>query len=92
MFDGFLGGVISTLCLIVVGIASGFYYVKFLKRSVVGGIWGACVVGVIGAVLGGYILKYITKYLITNIVDVDFVATFFGAFFLIWLLSKLSHK
>jgi uncharacterized membrane protein YeaQ/YmgE (transglycosylase-associated protein family) len=84
--------IIHIACLVAIGIASGFYYVKLLKRNVLGGIWGACVVGVIGAVLGGELLRDTTRYLIENKLDVNFITTFFGAFFLIWILSKISHK
>lgn len=75
-----------------VGALAGFLYVKVLKKPVLGHMWGAIVVGVIGSVLGGFFLNRVTYFLVNNPLTVDFVATLFGAYILLWLLSKLAHQ
>lgn len=93
----FLIPILGYISLIGVGIFAAFYYVKFLKRGMLGGLWGGIIVGVIGAVLGGFLLSPVTRFL-TNpkqfegYINVDFLAAGFGAFLLIWILAKLSHK
>ncbi len=77
---------------IIVGGIAGFYYVRIIKRPVFGNLWGSIIVGVIGSVLGGFFLDRIIGFLVQNPLTVDFVATFFGAFLLIWLFSKLAHQ
>ena len=76
---------------IICGALAGFYFVKLIKRPVLGDLWGAIIVGVIGSVLGGFFLDKIFVFLVDNFFTVDFIATFFGAFLLIWLYSKLAH-
>ncbi len=83
--------IIGILIQIAVGIAAGYFYIKVVKRPVLGNFWGAAIVGIIGGVLGGFSLKYITYFLVLNPLAVDFVATLAGSFFLIWLFSKLAH-
>jgi uncharacterized membrane protein YeaQ/YmgE (transglycosylase-associated protein family) len=86
-------GILGILIQIGLGAFAAFYYVKIIKRPVFGHLWGAMIVGVIGGVLGGFFLKYITKFLVEPpYIPVDFVATLFGAFLLIWVFSKLAHQ
>jgi len=75
----------------LVGALAGFYFVKVIKRPVLGNIWGAIIVGVIGSVLGGFFLDTIIKYMVNSFFAVNFVAALFGGFFLIWVFSKLTH-
>jgi uncharacterized membrane protein YeaQ/YmgE (transglycosylase-associated protein family) len=84
---------IGILIIVIVGALAGLYYVKVIKKPVFGHLWGAIIVGVIGSVLGGYFLDFIIKFMVNNtLFSVDFVATFFGAFLLIWIFSKLAHQ
>lgn len=83
---------IPILIQIALGAIAGWYYIKIMKRSVFGNLWGAIVVGIIGSVLGCIALDGIFTYLINNPLTVNFVAAFFGAFLLIWIFSKLAHQ
>ncbi len=77
---------------IAVGFIAGFFYVRIMKKPVFGNLWGAVAVGIPGSVLGGFFLDRIFGFLVLNPLTVDFVATFFGSFLLIWLFSKLAHQ
>ncbi|MGC8765277.1 MAG: hypothetical protein ACP5QT_05260 [Brevinematia bacterium] len=83
--------VLSISIQVLVGIVSGVYFVKVVKKPVFGHIWGAMVVGIIGSVLGGFFLDKIIEFMVNNILTVNFVACFIGAFFFIWLISKITH-
>jgi|YNPMSStandDraft_1061717.scaffolds.fasta_scaffold53287_2 uncharacterized membrane protein YeaQ/YmgE (transglycosylase-associated protein family) len=83
--------IISIIIQCCVGIAAGIYFVKVVKKSVFGHIWGAIVLGIIGSVLGGFFLDSIIVFLTNNMLTVNFVACLVGAFFLIWLVSKITH-
>lgn len=85
---------IGILLQILIGIGAGFYFVKLIKRPVLGHVWGGIIVGVIGSVVIGFFLNTfgIFKWLeANNPFSVDFLANGFGAFLLIWIFSKLTH-
>ncbi len=82
---------ISISIQIIVGLVSAFYFIKIIKKPVFGGMWGAIVVGVIGSVLGGFFLNKVIDFMVNNMFTVNFVACFVGAFFFIWLVSKITH-
>jgi len=86
--------IISLLVKILVGVGSGFFVVKVLKKEIIGHLWGAIIIGVIGSILGSFIDPIIAKmgFLITNDLNVNFVAAFLGAFVLIWVFTKLGHQ
>ncbi len=77
----------------IVGALAGIYYIKVMKKPIFGNFWGAVIFGVIGGILGGFFLGLtnITKLLSNNTLSVDFIATLFGAFALLWLFSKIAH-
>lgn len=85
-------GFLAILIQIAVGVIAGFYFVKVIKKPIFGQLWGAIIVGVIGGVLFGFFSKNITKILVENPLAVDFIGTFFGAFLLIWVFSKIAHQ
>lgn len=78
----------------VVGALAGIFYIKIMKKPMFGQFWGAVVFGIVGGILGGYFLgslTEITQFLVKNFLSVDFIATLFGAFALLWLFSKIAH-
>lgn len=79
---------ISIQC--VVGILAGIYFIRIIKRPVFGHLWGAIVFGIIGSVLGGFFLDSVIVFLVNNFLTVNFVASLTGAFFLIWIISKIT--
>jgi len=82
---------ISISIQMLVGVLAGIYFVRFIKKPVFGHIWGAVVVGIIGSVLGGFFLDRIVEIMVNNNLTVNFVACLVGAFFFIWLVSKITH-
>lgn len=90
----FLLQLISLTVKILVGVLSGFVFVKIMKKRMVGHLWGAIIVGVVGSILGSFMDPVIVKlgFLITNDLHVNFVAAFIGAFLLIWIFAKLGHE
>jgi|YNPMSStandDraft_2_1061718.scaffolds.fasta_scaffold01085_10 uncharacterized membrane protein YeaQ/YmgE (transglycosylase-associated protein family) len=76
---------------IFIGFVVAFLYVKVMKKRFLGMLWGATVVGVIGSVLGGFFLNDIFQWMVNNITTVNYVATFTGAWFLIWGFAKMTH-
>jgi uncharacterized membrane protein YeaQ/YmgE (transglycosylase-associated protein family) len=66
----------------------GFIYFKTSKKTLLGNLWGAIIVGVIGGVLVSLGLTQINKWL--SFFTVDFVSTVFGALILLWVFAKLS--
>ncbi len=80
---------IKILILVALGAAAGFFYVKVLKKPVLGHLWVGVVIGIIGGVLGGFFLDWIIVQL-TGLFDVNFVASLLGAFGLVWVFSKVS--
>ncbi len=86
--------VISISIYLAIGIGIGVFYYYVLKRNVLGEIFGACIVGFIGAVLGGKILDKVFEYL-RNVGNVNIGTAIIGAIILVWLyvlVSPSSHK
>jgi uncharacterized membrane protein YeaQ/YmgE (transglycosylase-associated protein family) len=89
---------VTLLIQMIVGALAGIFYLKVMKKPMFGQFWGAIIFGVIGGILGAYFLgtininnQSITQSLIKNPLSVDFLATIFGSFALLWLFSKISH-
>lgn len=80
------------LIYIGIGLACAVYFAFVLKRPILGRLWGAIIVGVIGSFLGG-IADQLFAPLIAKLADfqsVNLIAAFLGAMLLIWILSKVS--
>jgi uncharacterized membrane protein YeaQ/YmgE (transglycosylase-associated protein family) len=86
--------IISTLIYFAIGIGIGAFYYYVLKKHTLGEIWGAAIVGIIGAVLGGHLLDKLLKYL-QNVGNVNIGSAIIGSIILISLfvsVSPGSHK
>ncbi len=86
--------VISIAIYLVIGVAIGAFFYYILKKHTLGEIWGASIVGVIGAVLGGKLLDKLLTWL-ANIGYVNIGAALIGAIILVWLFILVSpgtHK
>ena len=85
-------GILKILILVAVG---GLFFVKVLKKPVLGHVWVGIVIGIVGGVLGGFFLNQIVLFLAgaadtMNKLDINFIATLLGAFGLVWVFSKVS--
>lgn len=84
---------VSTIILVAVGAFTGFFYVKVLKKQVLGNVWGAIIIGIVGGVLGGFLLSKVFPqliFLMDNKLNVDFIATITGALLLVWIFHKIT--
>ncbi|OHD53673.1 MAG: hypothetical protein A2Y33_07060 [Spirochaetes bacterium GWF1_51_8] len=88
--------ILGILIMVAVGALCGIYYVKVLKKPMIGHLAGGIIIGVIGSVLGGFflgMLEPVFKWLISNPpLNVNFIATFAGALLLVWVFSRISHQ
>jgi uncharacterized membrane protein YeaQ/YmgE (transglycosylase-associated protein family) len=80
------------LIYIAMGLACALYFAFVLKRPLLGRLWGAIIVGVIGSFLGGVVDQLFARLIarLTDFQSVNLVAAFLGAMLLIWTLSKVS--
>jgi uncharacterized membrane protein YeaQ/YmgE (transglycosylase-associated protein family) len=86
--------VISTAIYIIIGAGIGAFFYYVLKKHALGEIWGAAIVGTIGAVLGGKLFDKIYD-LLKNIGNVNIGTSLIGAIILVWLFILVSpgtHK
>jgi uncharacterized membrane protein YeaQ/YmgE (transglycosylase-associated protein family) len=80
------------LIYIAMGLACAVYFNFILRRPLLGRLWGAIIVGVIGSFLGGVVDQLFAGLIarLTDFQSVNLVAAFLGAMLLIWTLSKVS--
>ncbi len=80
------------LSYITVGLACALYFAFVLRKPVLGRLWGAIVVGVIGAFLGGIVDQLFAKLIeeLSDFNSVNLIAAFLGSMLLIWVLARVS--
>jgi len=86
--------IISLVIYFVIGIGIGAFFFYVLKKHVLGEIWGASIVGIIGSILGGYLIGTVFEWL-KKIGYLDAGAAILGALILVWLYALVSpghHK
>jgi uncharacterized membrane protein YeaQ/YmgE (transglycosylase-associated protein family) len=92
---GFWGTIIMILIMVIIGTLCGLFFVKVLKKPMLGHLVGGIIIGIIGAVLGGfflYQLEFIFKWFIDNPLHVNFFYAFAGGLFFVWIFSRISHQ
>jgi len=80
------------LSYITVGLACALYFFFVLKKPMLGRLWGAVIVGVIGSFLGG-IVDQVFPRLIAELSDfnsANLIAAFLGSMLMIWILARVS--
>lgn len=86
---------LSIIVLIAVGAISGLLYVKVFKKKMIGNVWGALIIGVVGGSLIGFFIIKFERWIpvvTDNKITVGFSAALVGAFFLLWVFSKISPE
>jgi uncharacterized membrane protein YeaQ/YmgE (transglycosylase-associated protein family) len=81
------------LTYVTIGIASAVFFFFAVKKPVLGRLWGAIVVGLVGSFLGGLIDQLLSP-VIQYLADVNSVNVFSAlatSLLMIWLLSKASY-
>ena len=82
------------LIYMTIGLACAVYYAFILRRPLLGKLWGAVIVGVIGSFLGGIVDQLFAGLLakLSDFQSVNLIAAFLGSMLLIWMLSKVSAQ
>lgn len=86
---------VKMLILFAVGALAGLFVVKVMKKPILGNVWGGVVIGIIGSVLGGFFLDpliMLLSFLLTNKLNVNFVASTLGALIVLWIFYKISKQ
>jgi uncharacterized membrane protein YeaQ/YmgE (transglycosylase-associated protein family) len=80
------------LSYITVGLACALYFAFVLKKPVLGRLWGAIIVGVIGSFIGGIVDQLFADVLaeLSDFNSVNLIAAFLGSMLLIWILARVS--
>ncbi len=87
--EDWLYNLIGYTLYVIVGFLSAFFVYFILRRKVLGKFWAAIIMGIIGSVFGGFLLDDIFKKL-TDIYNVNILASLFLSFILIWLYSVVA--
>ena len=85
--------VIAIVSLIIIGIVSGLVFYLIFKMKMYGGLIGAIIIGTVGAIIGGFILDSLISgwdIVTKNPMHINFITSFAGAFFLLWIFSVIT--
>ncbi|HET6487023.1 MAG TPA: hypothetical protein VFH83_11420 [Spirochaetia bacterium] len=81
------------LTYVTIGVAAAVFFFFVVKKPVLGRLWGALIVGLVGSFLGGLIDQIFSR-VIAYLSDVNSVNVFSAlatSLLMIWLLSKASY-
>ncbi len=87
--EDWLYNLIGYTLYVLVGFISAFFVYFILRKKVLGRFWAAIIMGIIGSVFGGFLLDDIFKKL-TDIYNVNVLASLFLSVILIWLYSVVA--
>lgn len=85
------------------GLAAAYYYYYRLNKDLLGGFWGAALIGTIGAVIIGVIAGYnswfillvnflmIPKWEDIHLARVNIIAALIGSFLFLYVLNRINH-
>ena len=85
------------------GLAGAYYYYSRLNRDLLGGFWGATLIGTIGAVLIHVIANIqnwfpvvvnflmLPKWENTPLARVNIIAALIGSFLFVYVLNRINH-
>jgi len=81
------------LTYVTIGVASAVFFFFVVKKPVLGKLWGAIIVGLVGSFLGGLINEIFTKLIqyLSDVNSVNVFAALATSLLMIWLLSKASY-
>jgi hypothetical protein len=78
---------------VTIGVAAAMFFFFVIKKPVLGKLWGAIIVGLIGSFLGGLFDQLFSKVIqyLSDVNSVNVFAALATSFVMIWLLSKASY-
>ena len=81
------------LTYVTIGAASAVFFFFIVKKPVLGKLWGAIIVGLVGSFLGGLINEIFSKFIqyLSDVNSVNVFAALATSLLMIWLLSKASY-
>ena len=81
------------LTYVTIGVASAVFFHFVVKKPVLGKLWGAVVVGLLGSFLGGLVDQLFSSFVtyLSDVNSVNVFAALAASFLMIWLLSKASY-
>ncbi len=81
------------LTYITIGVAAGVFFFFVVRKPVLGKLWGALIVGLIGSFLGGLIDQLFSKVILflSDVNSVNVFSALATSLLMIWLLSKASY-
>ena len=81
------------LTYVTIGVAAAVFFFFIVKKPVLGKLWGAIIVGLVGSFLGGLINEIFTKLIqyLSDVNSVNVFAALATSLLMIWLLSKASY-
>jgi hypothetical protein len=81
------------LTYVTIGVASAVFFFFLVKKPVLGKLWGAIIVGLVGSFLGGLINQIFSRLIqyLSDLNSVNVFAALATSLLMIWLLSKASY-
>lgn len=88
----------------LVGAASAWFYYHYRRRDLLGGFWGALVIGAVGAVLITWMSNFnnwfinlvywlmVPKWEDKLLFRVNLIAAVIGAFLFVYILNRINHN
>lgn len=95
---------VDSLAYILTGLAAAWFYYHYQRRELLGGFWGAVVIGVVGAVLLHSVLSLFNNWFARLLnwlmkpelggfhVRVNMLAAMAGAFLFVFILNRINHN
>ncbi len=81
------------LTYVTIGVASAVFFFFVIKKPVLGKLWGAIIVGLVGSFLGGLIDQIFSRVIqyLSDFNSVNVFSALTTSLLMIWLLSKASY-
>jgi uncharacterized membrane protein YeaQ/YmgE (transglycosylase-associated protein family) len=78
---------------VTIGVAAAVFFFFVVKKPVLGKLWGAIIVGLVGSFLGGLFDQLFSRFFqyLSDLNSVNVFSALATSLLMIWLLSKASY-
>jgi hypothetical protein len=78
---------------VTIGVTAAIFFFFVIKKPLLGKLWGALIVGLIGSFVGGLFDQIFSKAIayLSDLNSVNVFSALAMSFLMIWLLSKASY-